>query len=132
MAAMFKQQKFLPVVRIIASFATDQAALSRNTLRMDRLGRKRYQFGAEQTRRYDKSFDKGLNQWFEGKRGGSEWIRQIQESGHTTEQNHENSTKKMKEEFPEAPDPIIGMTDERGKIVLLGLGFLKVLEKNVT
>ncbi|ODH27131.1 hypothetical protein ACO22_04296 [Paracoccidioides brasiliensis] len=38
-----------------------------------------------------------------------------------TEQNHENSTKKTKE-FPEAPDPIIGMTDERGK----------VLEKNAT
>ncbi|KGM92010.1 uncharacterized protein PADG_11797 [Paracoccidioides brasiliensis Pb18] len=43
-----------------------------------------------------------------------------------TEQNHENSTKKTKKEFPEAPDPIIGMTDERGKVVL------KVLEKNAT
>ncbi|OJD15909.1 hypothetical protein AJ78_03889 [Emergomyces pasteurianus Ep9510] len=32
------------------------------------------------------------------------------------ERNHEGSAKKTEEEFPEAPKPIIGMSDERGKV----------------
>lgn len=35
----------------------------------------------------------------------------------TTERDHRNSQKKVKEEFPEAPKgPVIGMNDERGSV----------------
>lgn len=33
-----------------------------------------------------------------------------------TERNNAGSTKKTEKEFPEAPKPIIGMSDERGKV----------------
>ncbi|PGH11537.1 hypothetical protein AJ79_04794 [Helicocarpus griseus UAMH5409] len=33
----------------------------------------------------------------------------------TTEQNHSDTKKKAQKEYPEAPKPVIGMTDERGK-----------------
>ncbi|OJD27049.1 hypothetical protein ACJ73_01555 [Blastomyces percursus] len=36
-------------------------------------------------------------------------------SNATTERNNEGSTKNAEKEFPEAPRPIIGMADERGK-----------------
>ncbi|QSS50848.1 hypothetical protein I7I53_06013 [Histoplasma capsulatum var. duboisii H88] len=36
-------------------------------------------------------------------------------SNATEERNHEGSTKKAENEFPEAPRPIIGMSDERGQ-----------------
>ncbi|KLJ13396.1 hypothetical protein EMPG_11647 [Blastomyces silverae] len=36
-------------------------------------------------------------------------------SNATTERNHGGSTKNAEKEFPEAPRPIIGMADERGK-----------------
>ncbi|KAF3490763.1 uncharacterized protein GIQ15_00280 [Arthroderma uncinatum] len=52
------------------------------------------------------------------KKEKQEWSRTDDKSKSqaTTEKDQKGSTRKAEEEFPKAPKPVIGMTDERGEV----------------
>ncbi|EGE00686.1 hypothetical protein TESG_07982 [Trichophyton tonsurans CBS 112818] len=45
-----------------------------------------------------------------------EGLHDLSKSQSTTERDQQKSTSKTEEEFPKAPKPVIGMTDERGEV----------------
>ncbi|EFQ97123.1 hypothetical protein MGYG_00166 [Nannizzia gypsea CBS 118893] len=53
-----------------------------------------------------------------GKKSG---LDDMSKSQSTTERDQQNSTSKAEKEFPKAPKPVIGMTDERGEVSTNGM-----------
>lgn len=54
------------------------------------------------------------------KSGNQERASNSEQSSATNEKDYGNQNKKVKEENPEAPGPVLGMNDERGGVSFLG------------